>query len=69
MAMAIPEPEEPQYSPLRYVTSGTGCGCGCLGLLLLLISGIALAMIPLEMYPEGPGNAGMWGAIGSLFMD
>ena len=65
--MEFPEYEEPEHSPARNVISGAGCGCGCLGMLLILASAMALAMIPLEMYPEGPGNAGMWSIVGITF--
>ena len=64
--MEMPEPEEPLHSPLRYVTSGIGCGCGCLGMLVVLASSVALVAIPLEMYSEGPGNAGMLGVLGAI---
>lgn len=56
--------EEPEHSPARYMISGGGCGCGCLGMLIILLASMALAAIPLQMYAEGPGNAGLWGVIG-----
>lgn len=62
--MEFAVPEEPIHSPLRNVTGGAGCGCGCLGMLVMLVSSIGLAAIPLEMYAEGPGNAGMWSVFG-----
>lgn len=64
--MDAPPSEDVIHSPLRYATSGAGCGCGCLGLLLILVAATGLAMIPLEMYPEGPGNAATWGILGVI---
>lgn len=62
--MEPPPSEDIPPSLLRNATSGGGCGCGCLGLLVIFVALTGLAMIPLEMYPEGPGNAAMWGIFG-----
>ena len=35
-------------------------------MLVVLASSVALVAIPLEMYSEGPGNAGMLGVLGAI---
>lgn len=65
--MELPDlDEEPEHSPARYMISGGGCGCGCLGLLIILLASVGLAAIPLEMYAEGPGNAGLYSSLGLI---